>query len=293
MSSKVYILLPVHNRRAITEMFVDCLVAQSYPNYHLILIDDGSTDGTSEMVRAKIPNLITLSGKGDWWWAGSLQQGINWLNQNGVEDRDVVVFMNDDVTFERDFIKSAVEILDHQVGLLLPQVINTKSGVIEESGVEADLKRLTFIVATAPERINCLPTRGLFMRMSDLRSIGGFYPRLLPHYLSDYEFTIRASRKGVRLATSPKILIRFNEETTGLPNFEGLSISEFVKRYFSIGFALNPVYWTTFVLLASPKIFIPWNILKIWMSAAKAILGHVANTLIDRKKRGVCAPPKK
>jgi len=111
MTPTIYILLPVHNRRAITEKFIDCLVAQSYSNYHLILIDDGSTDDTGGMVRAKITNLTILKGKGDWWWAGSLQQGMNWLKQNGVEDRDVVVFMNDDVIFERDFLKQRYKFL--------------------------------------------------------------------------------------------------------------------------------------------------------------------------------------
>lgn len=293
MISKVYILLPVHNRRVITEKFIDCLVAQSYSDYHLVLIDDGSTDGTSEMVNSKIGNLTILRGVGNWWWAGSLQQGIDWLKKNGVDDQDIVVFMNDDIIFEYDFFQTALRILDQQVGMLLPQVLNKKTGLVEETGVEADLKKLTFRPATSPDAINCLPTRGLFMRMSELRKVGDFYPRLLPHYLSDYEFTIRANRMGVHLMTSPKLLISFDEETTGFRNFEGLSMFEFVRRYFSIKSAANPVYWTTFILLTSPKLLMPWNILRIWLSAAKAILIHVANTFIIRKKRVACAPPKK
>src|SRR5450631_2537264 len=107
MMQKVYILLPVHNRREVTERFIDCLAVQIYSNYHLILIDDGSTDGTAEMAQAKIKNLTVLNGRGDWWWAGSLQQGINWLDQHGVRDRDIVVFANDDITFEADFFQKA------------------------------------------------------------------------------------------------------------------------------------------------------------------------------------------
>lgn len=288
MSYKVYILLPVHNRRAITEKFIDCLVTQSYSQYHLILIDDGSTDGTGEMVRAKIRNLTILRGRGDWWWAGSLQIGIDWMKRNGVEDQDVVVFINDDVIFDRDFLQTALRILDQQVGMLLPQVFNKKTGLAEESGVEADLKRLTFRSAVSPEAINCLPSRGLFMRMSELRSVGDFYPWLLPHYLSDYEFTIRANRMGVHLMTSPELLISFDEETTGFSNFEGLSITEFARQYFSIKSALNPVYWTTFILLTSPKPSIPWNVLRIWLSAAKTILSQVMSTVAIRKKHVAC-----
>lgn len=283
MTSRVYILLPVHNRRGITEKFIDCLVGQSFSDFHLILIDDGSTDGTSEMVRAKISNLTILKGKGDWWWAGSLQQGINWLDQQGVEDQDVVVFMNDDIVFERDFLQAALEILDQHAGLLLPQVLNKKTGEVEESGVEADLKRLTFKTATRPENINCLPTRGLFMRVSDLRRIGNFHPRLLPHYLSDYEFTLRANRLGVDLRTSPKLLITTDDEATGFRSFEDLSFSNFLKRYFSVKSASNPFYWTTFVLLASPNLYIPKNLLRIWWNAAKMTIKQIMRAFVTRK----------
>lgn len=275
MSAKVYILLPVHNRRVITAKFIGCLAAQSYSNYYLILIDDGSTDGTAEMVESSISNLTVIKGGGDWWWAGSLQQGIDWLKQHDVSDRDVIVMMNDDVTFESDFLQIAVSLLDHLDGLLLPQVMDEETGLIQESGVEADLKRLTFKTATSPDRINCLPTRGLFMRMSDLRKVGNFYPTFLPHYLSDYEFTIRAHKKGVKLTTSPKLVIRFDEGATGYRTFDEMPLLEFLKRYFSIKSASNPLYWTAFILLTTPKLHVPWNVLKIWLGVAKQLLKRV------------------
>jgi len=272
MSAKVYILLPVHNRRAITEKIIDCLVAQSYTNFHLVLIDDGSTDGTGDMVKAKIDNLSILRGEGNWWWAGSLQQGIDWLKQNKIENDEIVLFINDDVTFAPDFLQNGVHLLDHMAGMLLPQTVNGKTGDVEETGVEANLRKLTFKTATAPERINCLPTRGLFMRMSELRKVGDFFPRMLPHYLSDYEFTIRAHRLGIPLATSPELVIASDDNTTGFRALDGQSFIDFLKKYFSIKSASNPIYLSAFVLLASPKLYIPWNLLKVWGYSATEIV---------------------
>ena len=206
MKPTVFILLPVHNRRAVTERFIDCLTAQSYPTYHLVLIDDGSDDGTAQMVRAKVRNLSVIRGRGNWWWAGCLQQGVNWLEANRVDDSEIVLLMNDDVIIDKEFLAEAVRRLESLRGtLLLPQVIDKKSELPEESGLTANLKQLTFEQASSAETMNCLPTRGLFLRMGDLRRIGGFHPRMLPHYLSDYEFTIRAHRKGFRLATYPTL----------------------------------------------------------------------------------------
>jgi GT2 family glycosyltransferase len=227
------------------------------------------------MVSSKISNLTILRGEGDWWWAGSLQQGVDWLKCNGVADRDIVLFVNDDVTFENDFLEIALQLLDQQAGMLLPQVLNQKTGKIEESGVHVDFIKFKFVTAETPEKINCLPTRGLFMRMSELRRVGDFHPRMLPHYLSDYEFTIRANRVGVRLSTSSKLLIQSDGDATGYKSFEGLSFFEFMKRYFSIKSAFNPLYSTVFVMLASPRLCVPLNLIKIWLGVGKSIIGQV------------------
>lgn len=280
MMKKVYILLPVHNRSAVTERFVDCLAAQTYKNNHLILVDDGSTDGTVKMVQAKIIELTVLKGSGDWWWAGSLQQGINWLEKHGAEGRDIVLFANDDITFDADFLQKAVGILDNlDAALLLPHLRDEKTGLPEESGVEADLQKLTFNEAASPDKINCLPTRGLFVRMADLRRIGGFHPWLLPHYLSDYEFTIRAHRKGLRLITSADIAIQLDREQTGYRSLEHHGFIDFIKRLFSKKYVSNPIYWSTFILLTVPKSHIPGHLFRLWVSTVKMLFFRSASSL--------------
>ena len=99
--SKIYILLPVHNRKEITRGFIECLKTQTFQDYHLVLIDDGSNDGTAVMVKEHIPSATVLRGTGDWWWAGSLQQGIEWLRQQKVHDDDAVLMINDDVSINK------------------------------------------------------------------------------------------------------------------------------------------------------------------------------------------------
>ena len=56
---------------------------QTIKNYHLVLVDDGSMDETETMVRSyiNVSQMTIIKGKGDWWWAGCLQQGIDWLNK--------------------------------------------------------------------------------------------------------------------------------------------------------------------------------------------------------------------
>jgi GT2 family glycosyltransferase len=272
MMKKVYILLPVHNRCAVTERFVDCLAAQTYKNYHLILVDDGSTDGTAEMVQAKIIELTVLKGSGDWWWAGGLQQGIDWLHTQSLNADDVVLFINDDSVIDENFIELGCQLLqDLPSSMLQARVLSLHTNEVLDIGMIYDAKRLQFHAPTPGDKVNCLTTNGLFVRWEDLERVGGFHPRVLPHYLSDYEFTIRAGRKGLELVVMPQLSLHWDQETTGSRSFPQDDLPSFLKAYFSRKSAANPLYWTSFVFLASPLRYLPLHIWGIWKSAAVTI----------------------
>jgi len=268
---RIYILLPVHNRREVTELFIQSLLNQSHKCYHLILIDDGSTDGTSEVVKKQVRNLTVLNGTGESWWAGSLQIGINWLKKYA-NPHDVILFINDDVTFSYDFLERGIELLDNKEIMLLAQIYDSNTQQLVESGVQADFERLTFKSATSSALINCLSTRGLFTRFNVLLKVGGFHPKLLPHYLSDYEFTIRAYKLGIPLITDPTLSITFDMNITGSVIKNNLSALDFLRYHFSKKSPNNPIYWSSFVLLTSKKYLIPWLLLIVWLRFMRQIV---------------------
>ncbi|HKB58607.1 MAG TPA: glycosyltransferase [Gallionellaceae bacterium] len=270
--AKIYILLPVHNRREVTRDFVACLKAQTAGDFHLVLMDDGSTDGTADMVRENIPDATVLRGNGDWWWAGSLQRGLDWLKEN-VTDRDaLILFINDDVRFHPDYLARAEKVMaGRRHVLMLSRLRSLENGNIGESGITADMKRLRFEVARSAQDINCLSTRGLFIHWGDVQAIGDFYPRLLPHYLSDYEYTMRARRKGFSCETSAELVIEANQETTGYHSIAERPFRAYMGRYFSKKSPGNPVYWSSFVMLTCSPLWIVLNLARIWAGAARNI----------------------
>lgn len=269
---KVYVLLPVHNRKETTRTFVECLRCQTFSNYCLVLIDDGCADGTADAVRGLIPDVVVLRGAGAWWWAGSLQRGIDWLRQNNVEDEAIVLMINDDVTFDPGYLERAVSAMSGSTGMLLLSKHSCDGGMhIDESGVVANLKRLTFGIASPGEEINCLSTRGLFIHWGDIKGVGNFHPKMLPHYLSDYEYTLRAGRKGMRLRTDDSVFLCPDFGLTGHHSYHGLGFVEFLRKYFSIKSAGNPVYWSAFVMLAVPKLWMLPNLIRVWYRAAAII----------------------
>lgn len=52
MEFRISVVIPVYNRVAIVEECLDSVVATAYPNLEVLVIDDGSTDGTFEAVKS-------------------------------------------------------------------------------------------------------------------------------------------------------------------------------------------------------------------------------------------------
>jgi len=259
VARQLYILLPVHNRREITLRFVAALAFQTWRDFRLILIDDGSTDGTATAVKALLPTAEVITGNGNWWWAGSLEQGCQYLRRNGVADDDILLLMNDDVAIGPDFLARAREELAGMTDtLMLARQIDADTGKEFDygGGIKVDLKELRFAAAASPKEINCLPTRGLFLRWRDMVRAGGFRAHRLPHYLSDYEFTLRAGKKGLQLRVAQSVSLGVHTAQSGR-SLSNLYHSSRVRRFgliFSRRFKDNPLTWSIFAgLVASPS----------------------------------------
>ena len=267
----IYILLPVHDRRAVTETFVRSLLDQSDQGFHLVLIDDGSTDGTADGVTALLPSTTVLRGRGSWWWAGSLQQGQRWLATRPLGARDLVLLINDDTRIEPTFLARArTALADSHRTLLMARMFDLDSGEYLELGVRVNWRRLTFkAVLDDPARVNCLSTRGLFLNAADFVELGGFHPRLLPHYLSDYAFTIRAFRQGFSLVTDPGIRLWNDPTTTGIKGPKRTA-GAFLRSTLTRRSPSNPIYMSTFVLITSPRRRVAGNLVIVWRRYVRA-----------------------
>jgi GT2 family glycosyltransferase len=234
------------------------------------VIDDGSTDGTTEMVKQEIPSATILNGNGDLWWAGSLQKGLEYLSHNGIQDTDYVLFLNDDQDFDSRLFERALNILaENPSSFFLPQCIDMQTGasIVGGAGVCFNVKSLEYRDAKPDEEFNCLATRALFCRFGDIKRTGGFRPRLLPHYFSDYEFAIRAHRNGIRLIAGKDIFVKVNQSTTGPRVLRNVtSLKEKVKIAFSNRYPGNPIHFTRFTWMVSPWPYALKNTVRIWTS---------------------------
>lgn len=91
---KPWIVIPVHNRRALTLACVQHLdTIGAFESAHVLVVDDGSTDGTAAALRAQFPQVEILSGNGDLWWTGAIAAG---MARAFAGDASAVCWLNDD-----------------------------------------------------------------------------------------------------------------------------------------------------------------------------------------------------
>lgn len=250
---RIFIILPVHNRLPITKKFICCLLEQSFQNYRLVVVDDGSTDGTADFVTANVPNSIVLKGDGNLWWGGALHKAYRYISKMVIAPNDIILTINDDCIYDENYLRDIAD----DSGLSESSIVISPGQSIHSDFVERgfSIDWYTFAIEKLKEgeQPDALTTRGLYMYFSVYQKIGGFHPYLLPHYLSDLEYTIRAKQKGFQLVISNSSRIYVDRSSTGQHVDRSKTYMEFFKNtLLSKRYANNSLYWGNFCLLAAP-----------------------------------------
>jgi len=93
---RVHALLTAFNRKAETLACLERLAVQGRTagaDVRVVLVDDGSSDGTGDAVRQRFPEVRLLEGSGQLYWNGGMRLAFSVAMQ---EDPDFYLLVNDD-----------------------------------------------------------------------------------------------------------------------------------------------------------------------------------------------------
>jgi GT2 family glycosyltransferase len=224
MSNRIYILTAVHNYLNDTKKLLESINCQSFKNYEIYLIDDGSTDGTAGFVHQNYPKANVLRGDGNLWWTASLNLGLKKiLDKAGIDD--YVWIINNDCYFAKDALKNLYNFnkgLKGSKNIVGSVVLDSKTKKVRDTGIKINWRTLRFS-SVKPKDLNkatidALSTKGTLYPVGVFREIGFFDAKHFPHYFSDYELSIRAKINGYNLLVFPKCIIYNESERTGIEN---------------------------------------------------------------------------
>src|SRR5437868_13532539 len=98
MSRPVSVIVLNYNGLRFLDDALTTLLAQEYPEFEVILVDNASKDGSAEYVRSNFPSVRILALDSNLGFAEGNNRGVD------VAEHDLIVLLNNDVILERGLL---------------------------------------------------------------------------------------------------------------------------------------------------------------------------------------------
>lgn len=205
---KVSVIVPSYNHRPFVGQLIDSIQAQTFKDFELIVLDDGSTDGSAEFLREQAQKFgFQLVVKPNEGLCRTLNRGLEMA-----KGEYVVIFASDDV-MPPNRLKEQVEFLDSNPSV---QVVAGGVMLIDEQGLEKGFKapgRLGEV--TLPDMVSknrvMAPTAMIRKNVFDHH---GHYP--VDFVMEDYYLWLKILRAGGKIHVEPHVRAHYRIDNRDL-----------------------------------------------------------------------------
>ena len=176
---------------------------------HIIVTDDGSKDGTAEMLHDRYPQVEVLTGDGSLFWNGGMRLAYGRALEQGY---DFYLWVNDDTVLFPDCLEKLLATHDGLLasagrgGLVVGSTCN-EEGKVSYGGLRRKLggKPLQFcLVEPAEQPLSCESSNGncLLVSAEASRQLGNLEEAYV-HSMGDLDYGLRATKTGIPLWVMP------------------------------------------------------------------------------------------
>jgi GT2 family glycosyltransferase len=210
---RVAIVTPVHNRRAIT---LQCLKSLSRINsegldIHIVIVDDGSDDGTTEAIEIEYPNVTVIKGNGNLWFT----EGTNVAVIAALEyDPDYVLMINDDQLFDSECLKFMIGAAEKYPRSIIGSLLllwDTPHKLFQVSpkwstwtgGWRHWYQQTIWTIPEKPWKVDLIVGNCVLIPVDAIQEVGLMDSKRYPNF-GDAEYTPRLRKRGWKLLIEPR-----------------------------------------------------------------------------------------
>lgn len=220
----VYIIVVNWNRREDTLACLAALAASSYEKARTLVVDNGSTDGSAERIRAEFPNIDVFELPENTGFAGGNNAAFRHLKNAGAE---YFFLLNNDAVVETDAISMLVAAAESapDIGVVGAKVLfaddpvtiesvgasfNPRTGRVRQTGHgERDAGQHDSLC-----RRDAVNGCAMLVRASLIDEIGPFDEEFFC-YFEEVDFCLRAAEKGYRILYCPDAFVYHKGAASG------------------------------------------------------------------------------
>lgn len=202
-----------HNRREITLRSLACLAEQSGLDkiaMTVFIVDDGSTDGTSEAISRQFPTVRVLQGDGSLYWVGGMRRAMAVAI---AEEFDLYLWLNDDTRlFPESIARLTATMVEVEGGNNRPMIVvgstrDPHTGQVSYGGFTRHVGRIVNRlrrVMPADQPVDCDTMNGncVLVSHSVVQRLGNLDDRFT-HSMADLDYGLRAKHAGCSVSLAP------------------------------------------------------------------------------------------
>lgn len=198
------VLLPIYNAAPYLSAALESILAQTYDNFELIAIDDGSSDDSLKILRdfAARDARVKVIARGNLGLIETLNQGLSLANAPLIARMDA-----DDIALPDRFMLQVAHFHEH------PQCVIVGSGIrfIDEfgkSGQEAVYPRCTELISRLLSEGSMFAHPAVMMSREQVLRVGGYRGAFV--HAEDYDLWLRLSEIG-GMDNLPQVLLLYRQ----------------------------------------------------------------------------------
>jgi len=207
----IAVLITCYNRKQKTLAFLDSLTRQTMfkkLQVDIYLLDDGSTDGLSEEVAVKYPEIHLIKGTGNLFWAGGMRTAWKYAMQQ--KKYDLYWLFNDDVVLFDNTVEKMISCyrrVNKDGVILVGSTLSPKTNKLSYGGHSLYNMRHANYYTVEPDEQEPQPCHlgNANIMLVDNTTVEriGIFNDVYIHAVADYDYTLTAFKAGVKVLVAP------------------------------------------------------------------------------------------